>query len=248
MLQTVVRGLGLTPIGSRGRRVLGWSLWIGVGAAMVLAARWVAYAVAPARSTLAARLQGETVPPNPVIVAGVVLGIGALLAIGIVWFAVMGVAERQRLEPRAVAPPPISISRLLARTLVLFVSSALAFSGLESYLHLRAGLGFHGLHCLLGPVHQDVLPFLAAFSLLAAALVSVVEHVLAWIRRTVLLLAGRRFRATSRRVRPRPLHDQLGPRSALVGRANAARAPPSDLVGCAAFIAVRPQRRRLASI
>ena len=32
---------------------------------------------------------------------------------------------------------------------------------LESTIHWREGLGWHGLHCLLGPVHRDAIPILA---------------------------------------------------------------------------------------
>jgi hypothetical protein len=68
----------------------------------------------------------------------------------------------------------------------------LAFALLESTIHWRAGLGWHGLHCLTGPVHRDAIPVLGAFSLVAAAFVGALEHVLAWMRRVVAVLAGRR--------------------------------------------------------
>src|SRR5262249_58757896 len=112
---------------------------------------WLAYALAPAPTVLAAHLEGETAPPNALIVASVVLGIGAVVSTAALWFAVMGVAERYRLDPRAAAPAPISIPRLALRTSALFVSTSLAFAALESYLHVREGLGFHGLHCLPCP-------------------------------------------------------------------------------------------------
>ena len=140
----------------------------------------------------------------------------------------MGVAERHRLEPRAVAPPPISIPRLALRTLALFVASSLAFAALESYLHVRAGLGFHGIHCLVGPVHQDVLPFLGGLSLLAAALAAVAEHVLAWIRRSAALLAGGAWRAASgdRPARGRARRSTVGAGRAREPAARAGRPPP----------------------
>ncbi len=199
--------------------------WLGAWASIVLAGRWLAYAVAPEPTALAARLQGETLPPDPVILAAVVLGIAVVLAVAVVWLAAMGVAERNRLEPRAVAPPPISIARLALRTLGLFVASSLAFAALESYLHVRAGLGFHGIHCLVGPVHQDVLPFLGGLSLLAAALAAVAEHVLGWIRRSAALLAGGAWRAARTTV-PRAV-ALAAPRSAPAGRANRPRGPPA---------------------
>jgi hypothetical protein len=95
---------------------------------------------------------------------------------------------------------------------------------LEAYLHWRAGLGWHGLHCLVGPVHRNLLPFEAALSLCAAALVAAAQHVLGWMRRTFArlrtvpprLAASRPFRA--------PWRCDL-PRSIRVGSATA-RAPP----------------------
>src|SRR5207302_512042 len=56
---------------------------------------------------------------------------------------------------------------------------------IESYIHWRAGLGWHGIHCLVGPVHRDAIPLLAAFSLVAAAFAEGVSHLLAWARRTI---------------------------------------------------------------
>src|SRR2546423_2253975 len=69
-----------------------------------------------------------------------------------------------------------------------------AFALLESYIHWRAGLGWHGLHCLTGPVHRNALPILGALSLLGAALGAALDHVLAWLRRTITALARPRLR------------------------------------------------------
>jgi hypothetical protein len=52
----------------------------------------------------------------------------------------------------------------------------------ESYLHWRAGIGFHGLSCLVGPVHRNAIPLLAALALVAAALTEVVLHLIGWMR------------------------------------------------------------------
>jgi hypothetical protein len=226
----------------RGLRLSGW---VGLCAAVVLAGRWFAYELAPAPTALAARLQGETAPPNALIVALVVLGIGAVLSVGTLWLAVMGVAERQRLEPRAVAPSPLSIPRLVLHAAALFVASSLAFTGFESYIHVRAGLGFHGMHCLLGPVHQDALPILGALSLLAAAVVAAAGHVLAWVRRSIALLTGGRWRVVGLLPISVPrLHADV-PRSALLRSANQARAPPLARFGRADSVAVRPRGQRL---
>jgi hypothetical protein len=214
----------LRPTAFTGRvaRVLAW---LAALAGVVLAARWLAYAVAPEPDALAARLQGEAAPPDPLVVAAVVVGIAATVSTALVWLAAMGVAERRRLEPRALAPPPISVARLGRRALGLFVVSSVAFAGLESYLHVRAGLGFHGLHCLIGPVHQDALPFLGGLSLLAAALAGAAEHVLRWIRRSVTLFAGGRWRV-GRPPLPRAPLALAAPVSAAPARANRTRGPP----------------------
>ena len=99
---------------------------------------------------------------------------------------------------------------------------------LESYIHWRAGLGWHGLHCLTAPEHRDAIPLLGALSLLAAAAASAVEHVLGWMRRTIERLTALCFPAAAtppiRRLSPtrplscRPFAHSLG-----------ARAPPLAL-------------------
>jgi hypothetical protein len=74
---------------------------------------------------------------------------------------------------------------------VLAAGGCLAFAALESYVHWRAGMGFHGLHCLTGPVHRNVLPIIPSLALLAAALRGALQHVLAWMRRTIARLRVR---------------------------------------------------------
>jgi hypothetical protein len=60
----------------------------------------------------------------------------------------------------------------------------------EAYLHWRAGLGWHGVQCVFGPVHRDLLPIATALSFVAAALLAAAKHVAAWMRRTFALLRG----------------------------------------------------------
>jgi hypothetical protein len=50
------------------------------------------------------------------------------------------------------------------------------------------------LHCLYGPVHRDAVPLLAALSAVAVAVVAAIEHVAAWIRRTIARLRTRSLR------------------------------------------------------
>jgi hypothetical protein len=157
-------------------------LWPAVVALLVLCARVLAYAVAP--SPLARVLERSAGGPSLVTVALASLGVAATVSILVVWFASLGVRERARLRPERVAPS-LRLRRLALRAVALYVSSALAFAYFESYLHWRAGLGFHGLSCLLGPVHRNAIPLLAALGLLAAALAEAGGHVLAWMRAVV---------------------------------------------------------------
>lgn len=165
-------------------RRLGWIL---AGALVVLAGRAVAYAVEP--SPLARTLREQVGGPRLPVVAVVALGAGLGVASAIVWLAALGVRERAVLERREA--PRLRLGPLLARAVCLWLATALAFVLLESYVHWRAGLGWHGLHCLLGPVHSDALPILAALSVVASATFEAVEHVLRWIRRTLDLIRSR---------------------------------------------------------
>src|SRR6478609_5274048 len=166
-------------------------------ALVVLAARALAYALVPATGGLEGAAGGPALPA--VVLVSAVLGLGGACAV--LWLASLGVRERALLV-RAPAPR-LAVGAFARRAAVLFVVAAAGFVALESYLHWRAGLGFHGLHCLTGPVHHDALPILAALSLVASALIAAVEHVLAWMRRTLALLRGRRTVVRRARVRPR---------------------------------------------
>ena len=165
-------------------------LWPAVVALLVLCARVLAYAVAP--SPLARVLERSAGGPSLVTVALVSLGVAATVSILVVWFASLGVRERARLRPERVAPS-LRLRRLALRAVALYVSSALAFAYFESYLHWRAGLGWHGLSCLVGPVHRNAIPILAALALLAAALAEAAGHVLAWMRAVARELRRRRL-------------------------------------------------------
>jgi hypothetical protein len=166
------------------KRLSVWALpWLGLVALLVLVTRWLCYALAPP-SLLAARLQGSTGGPRPVVVTLVSIGLAAALSTLTVAFAALGVRERGRLRPDRV-PPQLRLRRLVLNALGLFVASSFAFAMFESYLHWRAGIGFHGLACLVGPVHRNAIPLLVALSLAAAALVEAGAHVLAWMRAVV---------------------------------------------------------------
>jgi hypothetical protein len=155
--------------------------WLGGGALVVLAARAIAYALSP--SPLAQAFEGRAGGPAlPFVVVGAAV-LGVIVAAAVVGVAALGVRERALL---AEAPaPPLRFARLVVRAALLFVTTCFAFALLESYEHWRAGLGWHGLHCLTGPGHRNAIPILAALSLVAAALAAALEHVLAWMRRTI---------------------------------------------------------------
>jgi hypothetical protein len=194
--------------------------WLGGGALVVLAARAIAYALSP--SLLAQAFEGRAGGPALPFVAVVAVVLGVAVAAGVVWVAALGVRERALL---ADAPaPPLRLARLAVRAAVLFVTTCFAFALFESWEHWRAGLGWHGLHCLTGPGHRNAIPVLAALSLIAAALGTALEHVLAWMRRTIARLRAR--------LEPIPLPLFFAPRQpAPVGAllcALGARGPPGS--------------------
>jgi hypothetical protein len=171
----------------RTRGIAGWTLLVGV---VVLVARTLAYALAPdPRAEALGQLTGG---PRPVVVASVVLGLGALLATVVLWAAALGVRERHRLRRDSGAPPRLQLVRALLRAVALTGVSAAVFTAIESTIHVEEGLGFHGLHCLLGPVHRDALPLIGALALVASALVEAVRLALAFGRRVVAAESGRR--------------------------------------------------------
>jgi hypothetical protein len=195
-------------------------LWLGVVALLVLAARWLTYALA-GPSPLATRFEASAGGARFVVVTLVSLGLAGAVSVAALWLAVLGVRERQRLRPERHLPR-VRLSRLALRAVVLAVSSSLAFALFESWVHWRAGLGFHGLSCLFGPVHRNALPLLAALSLLAAALAEAVAHLYAWMKATARALlapalelasAAVPFAPPPRRVSPAPLAPWARPRA-----------------------------------
>jgi uncharacterized protein YcnI len=208
-------------------RATTWTLaWLATGALVVLAARTLAYALEPGPSLTTLELERPAGGPRLVVVTLVALGLGLAVAAAVVWLAALAVRERRLLERAPlVEEPRLRLARLPLRALALWAASSLAFALLESYLHWRAGLGWHGLHCLLGPIHRDALPLLFALSLVAAALVSAAELLVAWIRRTLALIRRRpaRLRVRERR---RPAFAATCTRQPLALASLGARGPP----------------------
>jgi hypothetical protein len=162
----------------RTRAALG-TTWLGVVALLVLAARWLAYALSEP-SPLANRFEASAGGPRLVVVTLISLGLAAGLSTAVVWLAATGVRERQRLRPER-ALPRLRLRLLALNAVCLYVASSFSFAMFESYLHWRAGIGFHGLSCLVGPVHRNAIPLLAALALVAAALFEVGRYLLAWM-------------------------------------------------------------------
>jgi hypothetical protein len=201
--------------------------WLPVAGLVVLAARALAYALAPRPTVVGSELERQVGGPGLVVTALLALGGATVVATAICWVAALAVRERRLLSGETADVPALRPARVAGAAAVLFVAASLGFAALESYLHWRAGLGFHGLHCLVGPVHRDALPILAALSLVAAAAEAAARHLLGWMRRT---LAALRVRPRAR-LRPsaRPTPRAEAPlRPALLGL-DGARGPPAVL-------------------
>jgi hypothetical protein len=196
--------------------------WIGTLGLVVLGGRGLAYALSP--SPLAADFSGRVGGPALPAVALVSVALALACATAVVGLAALAVRERLLLEAVPVSfEPRLRLLRLLGRALALWVLAMPAFALLESYIHWRAGLGWHGLHCLVGPAHRNAIPLLGGLSLVAAAFAAATEHALAWMRRTVASLAPAP-------VFGRPLLASAVPHTfvptAANCRARAARGPP----------------------
>src|SRR3954447_15761249 len=132
--------------------------WAGLVATITLATRAVVYALAP-RTPLALRLGSRLGGPHLVVVIAAALLAGGLVAGALLWLP----HPRGRRRWVLAAPetrgrrPHLAVGRFALRAGGLWAASSLAFAAVESYLHMRAGLGFHGLSCLVGPVHVDAL-------------------------------------------------------------------------------------------
>jgi hypothetical protein len=208
------------------RRAFETGLWLGSGVIVVLLSRSIAYAISPvpAARALEARAGGPSLP----VVTLVALALGAALAIAICALAAMGVRERAQLESRHLATPAPSLDarRLILSGLLLSASTSIAGGFFEALVHWRAGLGWHGLHCLLGPVHHNLIPIAAALSFVAAALVAAGRQVVAWMRRTYAALGASALRiAVAALVLPTPRLDL--PRDSVWVGVGSARAPPA---------------------
>lgn len=196
-------------------------VWLGAGALVMLTARTFAYALEP---TPGARLLEQRAggPALPVLILAS-LSVGLTLAVVVCWLAAFGVRERALLA--RCSPPRFRVRRAVLSALALGVATSVLGGLFEGYLHWRAGLGWHGLNCLFGPVHRDLLPLEFALSALAAAVIAAGEHVLAWMRRTFARLRAVPPRQSAADAPRRQTTFHL-PRLELRFAAGSPRAPP----------------------
>jgi hypothetical protein len=194
---------------------------VAVSGLVVLLARSLAYAAEPGRAArlLEHRAGGPALP----VLALVTLAIAASVAVAVCWLTALAVRERALLERRTVES--FRVGRMLALAISLAVVTSLSGGLLEAYLHWRAGLGWHGLHCVFGPVHRDLLPFECGLSLVAAAMVAATQHLLTWMRRTFARLRAVVVRVWAASGQLRHAGADV-PRSFCLGSASA-RAPPA---------------------
>ncbi len=204
----------------------GLGIWALIGLTVVLATRTLVYALAP-QSVLLAALAHNQVGPDVTMPLVVGVLVAAAVSAAVLLLSALAVRERLVLEGRRLVSRPRFRPRLLVvRALVLFAATSFAFAMLESTIHWREGLGWHGLHCLTGPVHRDAIPVLAALSLLAVAIHGAVEHLLAWARR---LHAQLDSHLLPQRVTPRGFPALDAPRPDRRESGNGARGPPGIL-------------------
>jgi hypothetical protein len=198
-----------------------------VGAMVVLLARLIAYASepAPAARVLEHRAGGPSLP----VLALASLALGAALAVAVCWLAAVAVRERALLEPRLLSVPVgrFRVRSVLGLALTLSLVTCVGGGLLEAYIHWRAGLGWHGLQCVSGPVHRDLLPIETALSFVAGAIVAAAEHVMGWMRRTFARLGGLVPRLWTAPAQSPSWRFDLPRGSFRVGSASA-RAPPAS--------------------
>jgi hypothetical protein len=203
-------------------RALVWAL----AALLVIAAsRQIAYALAG--DAVARRLAGQGGGADPIWIAAVALTASAAVAIVGAWLVALGVRERCALDlARWAAPAPLRPSRIAVRAAVLALVTNLGFALTESCIHYHEGLGWMGLRCLRGPVHADAAPILIGLSLVAAALVTAADHVLAALRRSAARRVLARRPRAARAVSRRPVARAVRASARLCG-ANSTRGPPA---------------------
>jgi len=188
---------------------------------VILLGRTIGYAVSP--SPVAELLQHRAGGPALPALTLAALAAGTSVGITITFLAWLGVHERAVLERQPA--PRMRVGRMLGHASVLACATSLLGGLLEAYVHWRAGLGWHGLHCVFGPVHRNLLPIDAALSLVAAAIATALGHVAAWMRRTLERIAD--ITPCISAAAPQPPAPRSTRRARPLIAAGGARAPPA---------------------
>jgi hypothetical protein len=200
-------------------------VWTLAAILVIAISRQIAYALTG--DAVARQLAGQGGGTDPIWIAAVALTASAAVAVVGAWLVAIGVRERCALDlARWAAPQPLRPSRIAGRAVALGLATNLGFALVESCIHYHEGLGWMGLRCIRGPVHADAAPILVGLSLVAAALVTAVDHVLAALRRVAARRAlARRPRPAA--ARPRLLLATAFHASARACGANLTRGPPT---------------------
>lgn len=157
----------------------------------------------------------------------------ALVAIGLSAAVVIAIqllrlrAEARTLHARPVGPAPWR-RRLLVTWLRLFVLVGAGFVIQESAEHLAMHGHAIGMDALVGPEYPLAIPVLAAITLVAAIVATVLSTAEVALVASIAA-ARRRVRRAPRRIQRAALR-LAGPSIAILARAAAGRAPPRTLV------------------
>ncbi len=206
------------------RRIVGW---VTVIALLELATRAVVYALAPEQSLQMTSLSAKFGGPQLVVVALVAIGLAVILSTAVLAIAARGARSHHALRSPDAPGPKLPVAQTVRRAGALTVTAWLTFAAVESYTHWRAGLGFHGLNCLWGPVHVNAMPVAAGLAIVAAAALTAAQHLLRWMRRVVARLLLRRPVAPARPTVARLRRGLTVTRPALSCAAAYPRPPPS---------------------
>ena len=151
----------------------------------------------------------------------------ALLSLGVLWLAALGVRERHALELAPGPAPRLSLARFGLDAVLLGGGSLLGFAALETWIHARAGMHMHWWQCLEGPCTATRCRSCSRSRSPPRRCSRALRHALAWARRVVHVL--RAAAAAARRATGRsrsPLRRIAAP-AWLLARALRARGPPA---------------------
>jgi hypothetical protein len=136
-------------------------------AGVVLVGRAIAYALVD--DAAARDLAGISGGPRLAGVIATSIAVALVVSTAAIVIARLAAVERGARAPRSAWQ---ELRRCGARALGYSAGAIAAFDAFETIIHVRAGLGWHALHCLSGPVHANALPILIGLATVAAAVTS----------------------------------------------------------------------------